>query len=62
MFVTHDTAKEMPWCLSLNQRMHEDNNVLFCGKEELKLAKELTSYPAVVHIDYPAYACVEHVA
>jgi len=42
--------------------MHDVHNALFYGKEELKLAKELTSYPAVVHIDYPAYACVEHVA
>jgi hypothetical protein len=52
----------MPWYLLLNQRMHEVNNALFCGKEELTLARELTGYPAVVHIDYPAYACVEHVA
>jgi hypothetical protein len=51
----------MPLYLLLNQRIHEAYNVLFCGKE-LKLAKELTSYPAVVHIDYPAYACVGHVA
>ena len=61
-FVNHDTTKEMPWYLLLNQRGHEVNKALFCGKEELKLAKELTSYPAVVHIDYPAHACVEHVA
>jgi hypothetical protein len=51
----------MLWFLSSKQRAQEVNNVLFCGKEELALAKEL-SYPAVVHVDYQAYACVEIVA
>jgi hypothetical protein len=36
-------------------------NFLFCGRE-LTLAKQMTSYPEVVHIDYPAYACVELVS
>ena len=53
----------MPWYLSLNQRVHEVNSVLFCGKEKLKLAKDLTDYPVVIHIDYPGLRiCVEHVA